>query len=158
MGLPAVAVLGNRIMIYFSLISGASYPQPIPRCSGDGNLAPHLYFSFAIGGWIINFHGLSSFGGYYYKQRQRTGPEGTRGPLGGVARRGGGVPAERRGLPATPGRGGRSSRLPDERDPQLLQSRGANNGCARWPPARGGSPRARRPCDNGRAFRPVPLL
>ena len=101
MGLPAVAVLGNRIMIYFSLISGASYPQPIPRCSGDGNLAPHLYFSFAIGGWIINFHGLSSFGGYR-KQRLRTDPEGTRGPLGGVARRGG-LPAERRSLSAAVG-------------------------------------------------------
>src|SRR5918997_2090069 len=51
----------------------------------------------------IGPHRLSLFGGYYYKQRPRTGPEGTRGPFGGVARRGGRLPAERRSLPATRG-------------------------------------------------------
>jgi hypothetical protein len=52
----------------------------------DGSLALLLGFSVAIGGWNIGPHGLSSFGGYR-KQRSRTGREGTRDHLRGVARR-----------------------------------------------------------------------
>ena len=121
----------------------------------DGSLAFLLDFSVAIGGWNIRLPRLSSFGGYR-KQRSRTGRESTRDHLRGVARRGG-FSAERRSLLAALGGGGRSPRLPNERDPQLLQGRGANNGCA-WTSARGGRPRARRPLDKGRAFGPVPMF
>jgi hypothetical protein len=152
---PAVPILGNRIIISFSLIRGI-VPQPNPRHSADGILALLLGFSFAIAGWTLGPHGLSLFGGYYPKQRSRTGREGTRGPLHGVARRGG-LSAKRRSLWAALGGGGRSPRLPNERDPQLVQSRGANNRSASLP-ARGGRPRARRPADNERAFGPVPLF
>src|SRR5918998_2437744 len=51
----------------------------------------------------IGPHRLPLYGGYHPKQRSRTGREGARGHLRGVARRGGGLPAERRSLPATRG-------------------------------------------------------
>ena len=107
------------------------------------------------GGWTTSPRGLSSSSGYP-KQRSRTRREGTRGHLCGVAR-GGGLSAERHSLWAALGGGGRSAWLPVERDPQLLEGRGANSSCALFP-ARRGYPRARRSPDKGRAFGPVPLV